>query len=1721
MPIFVSERDERPGAQPQFAAPALDVLSASAGQTLTQLPIPSLLSAGQIGVQELFGNPIDYSSAKTTAERAGVKLDNELYHNTTSQALDYRIRMKSEEDKRNAVMSLAPDSSLLSAGTVLTSFAMQFADPVNVLSGFVPVVGEARSAAWIASMGRYGGRAAIGAVEGTVGNALTEALVYPAQQYIGADYTMNDSLTSIAMGAPFGAVLHTLPEAFRDARGAFTVKKAAAITPVDLADFKLDDIADLGEALDVPAIAAARSSDAAEQAWNDAAEELSSLGIEIKQGAPPVNAAEELRAVANTVAEPDVRASIEAQAKKIEENTPDAVDAQIDRARAFARGEIKAPVDRAPKFPFINEIIKRGGVRVGSVLDDELRYMGVTPQKFRKLFKKDGGLTDVDNIPASDWKASAAQEDGNGYVDRNHILYGISEEMSGKPLRPADYIPPSALPEEKMLEHLDRIGVDVNTMSNAEIKEAIAFARRVDDDGADAKIFQASGVTRQEAMKAGIAQALDGRPINVEPILRTDPHYGEKPPTAEELADMAKPYIDEEGTAIDEALEERLAIQEEDLVKSTDEAFDQGQELTEISFGKSTASDVLSSVKASFGKATERLLDTVQLRVVQSIDRLPKGIDYPDDVKGVKLPDGTVYLVADNIDASEVKGLVLHEAGVHLGMRAIMGDAKFSALLDDVMASTDPSVARARESVPKETPSHQIAEETLAYLVENAPEANSIRSIISAVKAWAHEKFGLRFEIDEFTARSMALGALRRVSKLGEGKNAAPFFSRIDKTKQGDQFVLGGAEKISDKQLAERKMSEALKAKKPQQEMDIGIFGDSAKQTTLFSRAQKPDKSQPALDLQLEKRVFDRALKDAEKYPTILRGAVKFANGQDDAGLRVTLEESGVTPSMVTAVMQELKKQHVRVQNELRRQRKLMKTEDAIDADKSFEDVVAERTAQEIKERIEAAKREAAYNFVARERAKLIIRDYGSFADEGFLATLTGSSMLREGARSHVAAYQSAYLKQWANGIEAALKKDGAYELFMGRTLERDVSRALEELDFKTPNMQGINVDAVRIAKIMQKYQEGTRMTLNKLGASIKYTSGYITRQSHDQLKIRSAGFEQWAKDARGWFNFEAMRIPASKVDKALRSVWEELASGTYQVGMPTEMKDGDFRSGLNLAKKVSQSRSIVFKKNAWFDYNAKYGTRDVAAAYMRGIENSARVAGLMKMWGSNPQYNVGRAIDDMIEELRNSGDVDGATNLKNKRQKIINNLAIVDGSANIPGNVMGAQIASNIRLGQMMAKLGGALWSSFTDVPLYAANMRYEGRGNMFKGMADAITGIAVGAKSGARAEVLKHLELTFDHFVGEVMHQYTRGAGFSQNMSAMARLYTKFNLQQGWTSRLQKAAAYGFSNYLGDASGKSFSALSDDMRRIFKIHSIDEAKWDVLRQSVRNIEGKNYLVTDAISEIGDDVIAKYLTAKGKTVSDESIRIARERIANDYRAMVIDRAESAALSGDRRVEAAMSGGTKRGTVWGEAVRFVGQFKSFPAMMVERVIKREIYGRGYDTMGDFLKRGKGDILGLANLLVAMALTGYVSLSIKDAIKGKTPRPLDRGRTWTEAMMQGGFFGIAGDYMLNEYDNYSGRSFAANLLGPTGGAINDLFALKTALENGDKTAIRSLKLLQNNLPGANLFYVKPIMDYMFMYSLMEHMNPGYLRRMEANSVKDTGQQWLIRPSSVAR
>lgn len=96
-------------------------------------------------------------------------------------------------------------------------------DPLNVASAFIPVVQEARAEAWLAAAGesffaRAAARAKIGAIEGVVGAAAIEPIVYTGAQQEQLQYGIADSFVNVMFGGILGGGLHILGGAAYDWR---------------------------------------------------------------------------------------------------------------------------------------------------------------------------------------------------------------------------------------------------------------------------------------------------------------------------------------------------------------------------------------------------------------------------------------------------------------------------------------------------------------------------------------------------------------------------------------------------------------------------------------------------------------------------------------------------------------------------------------------------------------------------------------------------------------------------------------------------------------------------------------------------------------------------------------------------------------------------------------------------------------------------------------------------------------------------------------------------------------------------------------------------------------------------------------------------------------------------------------------------------------------------------------------------------------------------------------------------------------------------------------------------------------------------------------------------------------------------------------------------------------------------------------------------------------
>lgn len=117
---------------------------------------------------------------------------------------------KKEEMMRNAIISRSPTGFVPSVAKFGGGMLAMATDPVEVATMFIPFVGQAGRARSIARFGRVGGRARVGAIEGTAGALLTEPLYYGLSRDQQLDYTMGEALLNVGAGLFLGGGIGTV-----------------------------------------------------------------------------------------------------------------------------------------------------------------------------------------------------------------------------------------------------------------------------------------------------------------------------------------------------------------------------------------------------------------------------------------------------------------------------------------------------------------------------------------------------------------------------------------------------------------------------------------------------------------------------------------------------------------------------------------------------------------------------------------------------------------------------------------------------------------------------------------------------------------------------------------------------------------------------------------------------------------------------------------------------------------------------------------------------------------------------------------------------------------------------------------------------------------------------------------------------------------------------------------------------------------------------------------------------------------------------------------------------------------------------------------------------------------------------------------------------------------------------------------------------------------------
>jgi len=155
---------------------------------------------------------------------------------TREGVVNYLVERKKLELERSNIIARGPDGKLAKSFFFLESLATGFIDPINIGASFVPVVGQVRFANMVARSGKNIARMKKGFVEGLVGNAAVEPLVYGVAKSEQADYDIYDSFTNIAVGGFIGSAAHVgfgrIGDFLAEQRGKPNIyQRLAAISP--------------------------------------------------------------------------------------------------------------------------------------------------------------------------------------------------------------------------------------------------------------------------------------------------------------------------------------------------------------------------------------------------------------------------------------------------------------------------------------------------------------------------------------------------------------------------------------------------------------------------------------------------------------------------------------------------------------------------------------------------------------------------------------------------------------------------------------------------------------------------------------------------------------------------------------------------------------------------------------------------------------------------------------------------------------------------------------------------------------------------------------------------------------------------------------------------------------------------------------------------------------------------------------------------------------------------------------------------------------------------------------------------------------------------------------------------------------------------------------------------------------------------------------------------
>ncbi len=766
-------------------------------------------------------------------------------------------------------------------------------------------------------------------------------------------------------------------------------------------------------------------------------------------------------------------------------------------------------------------------------------------------------------------------------------------------------------------------------------------------------------------------------------------------------------------------------------------------------------------------------------------------------------------------------------------------------------------------------------------------------------------------------------------------------------------------------------------------------------------------------------------------------------------------------------------------------------------------------------------------------------------------AKIVGVNTPFDRSRKSAEATHGALVEKYLGGFALDLERAHLDRLFASRTIEKEWTDELAEVNSEhgRPGITG-NAQALEIARLVHKWQRLSMNEINDAGGWVRSYTGYVTRTEHDPDLIRTGGRtsegmmnvpdaqRQDAARAK-WMDAIRRRVDLGRtfgsldLNQVLPELWERLARGEHFEIRPIDEDNPTFA---NVAAKASAHREIHFKSAAdWRAYMAEFGTHDPTSAVVHAFDVAARRVALLQHFGTKPRSEFENDLAYLKGMLSN--DPTRFRAFERQEQFLRTLYDQLDFSNNKPANRTWSRLVAGTMAINRWSKLGRVLFTHIASLPTKSEAGRYLGLS-----MSERYGGMLTDAFRGMEGSEKRQLaELTMagaDAQMGNMVARYDVADQTPGIMARIDRAFFKLTGVQAVTENQRRGFEAAVARHYGMLRGRSWADVGAKEARAFSLYGIGEAEWNALHTvDWSEVGGKTYLMPPDARKLSDDAVRIMLTAKNPRadVSDRSVRLARERLADTLHAMLWDQGSYAILRPTARARAWLFQGTQQSNPnLYKALQLLWQFRIWPMSMIERTWGRMVYGGG----GNMDK-----VAAVTELVVASAVFGVLAEGLREISQGQDPisriqaKP---GEYLLRGFLRSGAATLAGDYLFGEFDRH-GHSILGSLAGPTYGQAENLMNLRNefleALTKGKWAAFGAglTHELRGNIPGIipspiplpwgkfipiDMWWTFHAFDYLVTYRLLEWMNPGYLQRYERRMKQERGIEYMLKPSALA-